>query len=277
MPFVEQLLNIMRYEISEAPEMGSAFHLVFCLLAVALTLALTLKQRDASDRTFRKIVAIAWSVMVVLEIYREATYSFSIGDGGIVYDYAWWQFPFQLCATPLYVYPLIFLLKDCPLRTAAVTYAATFAMFGGLAVMVYPGDVMTALIGVSVQSMIHHGLQVVIGIYCAVYYRKRLTHEAFLSAIGVFSVLASLALTLNIATYHLFPVFGVNDTVNLFFISPYYPCTLPVLSTVYAQAPYPVFLAIYIFGFAAVASLFFYLYKGLMAITVRVKASCHAK
>ena len=90
-------------------------------------------------------------------------------------------------------------------------------------------------------------------------------------------MLASLALTLNIATYHLFPVLGVNDTVNLFFISPYYPCTLPVLSTVYTQVPYPVFLSIYIFGFTLVASLFFYLYKGLSAITVRMKASCHAK
>ena len=94
--------------------------------------------------------------------------------------------------------------------------------------------------------------------------------------IGVFAVLVSVAMILNIVSHHLFLHFGSDEIMNLFFISPYHPCTLPILSTVYTMVPYPAFLAIYIVSFALIAAIFFYLYRGLAAVARKRKASCHA-
>ena len=48
-----------------------------------------------------------------------------------------------------------------------------------------------------------------------------------------------------------------GSTFNMFFISPYFPCTLPVLSEIYPVVPYPVFLLLYVLGFITLGFIFF--------------------
>ena len=62
-----------------------------------------------------------------------------------------------------------------------------------------------------------------------------------------------------------------NETFNMFYISPYYDCTLPVLSGVYASVPYPVFLIVYLLGFAAISALVFGIEKGILMLTMKSK------
>jgi hypothetical protein len=143
----------------------------------------------------------------------------------------------------------------------------TFAFFGGLAVMVYPNDVFVSMIGVNVQTMIHHGMQVVMGIFFTVHERHRLTKFFFARGIWVFCGLLAVAMALNVGGYHIMQNLGMDDTFNMFFISPYFPCTLPILSTVYELVPYPAFLCIYVFGFMLCAGLIMLIMKGLIKIT----------
>ena len=74
----------------------------------------------------------------------------------------------------------------------------------------------------------------------------------FARAAGIFIGMVGIALALN----HLAP-FVTEDTFNMYYIGPRFPCTLPVLSAVYDQVPYIVFLLIYIIGFSLVAALLF--------------------
>lgn len=46
---------------------------------------------------------------------------------------------------------------------------------------------------------------------------------------------------------------GLTDTFNMFFIGPYFPNHLPILSGIYVSAPYTIFLLVYIFGFTLVS------------------------
>jgi hypothetical protein len=57
----------------------------------------------------------------------------------------------------------------------------------------------------------------------------------------------------------------------MFFISRHYPCTLPVLADIYAKVPYPVFLCIYLVGFAVVSALIYGIEKGILALIYRRK------
>jgi hypothetical protein len=59
---------------------------------------------------------------------------------------------------------------------------------------------------------------------------------------------------------------------NMFYISPFQPCTLPVLSEVYAKVPsYPVFLVIYVLGFTLVAALIYTIEKVSAKICTKIK------
>ena len=58
----------------------------------------------------------------------------------------------------------------------------------------------------------------------------------------------------------------------MFYISPFQPCTLPILSDVYAKVPYPVFLMIYAIGFFVAAAIIFYAAKGLVVLMHNIRA-----
>ena len=144
---------------------------------------------------------------------------------------------------------------------------ATFSLFAGFAVMVFPNDVFIGTIGINIQTMLHHGLQVVIGILLVAYNRHRLSKRFFAWCMIVFSVLASAALTMNIVFHHFMP----THDFNMFFISPYFDCTLPVLSDIYAKVPYPAFLLIYILGFALLSAAVYAIEKGVVTLCSKIK------
>ena len=87
----------------------------------------------------------------------------------------------------------------------------------------------------------------------------------------IFSALAATALGMDVGMYYLFQNLGINDIFNMFFISPYYDCTLPLLSMVYSAVPYPVFLCVYIFGFMLCAGLVMLIMKGLVKASDGIK------
>ncbi len=112
--------------------------------------------------------------------------------------------------------------------------------------MISPGDVFeTNNLGICVHTMIHHGMQMVLGIYLYVYYHGKLQYWSYLKALPIFGFFLINAMILNAIV----PTF-TNDTFNMFFISWKFPCTLPVLADIYPKVPYIVFLLIYVVGFA---------------------------
>ncbi len=269
-----KLLTFLQREM-EAPESFGTFHLLAAMVVIGVTVLACIKLRDADEKTVRRVLLAAWIAMVVLEVYKQIVFTFDVSaTGAITGDYSWYAFPFQLCSTPLYVLPLTIFLKEGRLRDCAIAYLCTFSLFGGLVVMVYPNDVFVKTIGINFQTMIHHGLQVVLGIYLAVHNRRRLSLSHFLGALPVFTVLVASAMLMNVGVHNALRAAGMTDTFNMFFVSPYHPCTLPVLSTVYELVPYPVFLFIYLIGFTLVAALVYFM---IYAITVPLRRNCHAE
>lgn len=268
----ERILYWLQAEM-ETPASYGLFHIVACILTLLAAAFLVWRFRDAEDKTARRILFGAWVVLAALEVYKQLVFSMDVTDGVAEWSYKWYAFPFQFCSSPLYVLPFAVFPKSERIRNAVMAFLATFSLFGGLAVMAYPGDVFISMIGINIQTMVHHGSQIVLGVFAVALYRKRLSWRFFLGSLVPFCVLSAAAMGLNLAVPAILNAQGITDfTFNMFFISHRFPCTLPVLSGIYPVVPYPVFLLLYLVGFAVVAAIIFAIGKGIVALTQKCRA-----
>lgn len=267
MNFFEKIINGLSGTMPEPGNYGW-FHLMFVAIMIIATVLLCYFCRNCSEKTVKRIALISWIVMLVFEIYKQLVFSFEYENGVAKWDYQWYAFPYQLCSTPLYVLPFIAFAKrdGGNLQDACMSYMSTFSLFGGLVVFLYPNDVFIPIIGINIQTMIHHGLQLVLGIFFLVHNRKKLNIKYFLKGVIVFLITFTVALIFNLV-FHTF----VNETFNMFYISPYFPCTLPLLEIVYANVPYVVFLLIYFIGFILAAFVVFLAQWGIVHLVYKIK------
>ena len=259
-----KLLEFLDMQMTR-PESYGWFHLMFVGITIAVTLLLCVFFRNCNDKTFRRIILIFWIIIVILEIYKEINYTFSVSDGEIVAKYQWYIFPFQFCSTPFYVLPFIVFLKEGKVRDACIAFTAIFALVAGLAVMIYPNDVFIGTIGINIQTMVHHGSQVILGIFCCVHERKKYSGVRFcLSAVAVFAALSAVAMLLNEIFIYIVPE---GETFNMFYISRHFPSTLVILCDIYKAVPYPVFLLAYFFAFGVGAAVIYLIQWGIIRLT----------
>ena len=265
--FWQNLYRVIAYT-SDVPKSYGTFHLISLAVVLLCTVLAVWKLGNAPERAFRRFVFIVWCVLLAGEIYREICFSFSVSDGGLVFDYAWYIFPFQLCSSPLYILPFIVFLKEGKVRDGFLCFMALWSFFGGAAVMLYPGDVVCMFVGINFQAMIHHGAQLLIGVLIAARCGRRMNLKFYLSGLYVFLGYLAVAMILNVVVYHYLTANGMGDTFNMMFISPYFPCTLPILSTIHAQTSWGVVFPLYVLGFSLVAALIFFVER-FIVIKVR--------
>ena len=239
MRVTEIIANVM-HTAQEVPGFFGGLHFAFFLGVVLTSLALCIFCRDVDEKTFRRIIGIMFLVMLVGEALKQFAYPFEIVDGEVVYEYDWTAFPFQLCSTPIYVLPLVAFLPDSKVRDAAAAYLMTYGLTGGIAVYLFPSSVFIEAIFINYQTMIHHGIQIVSGIYIAAYYRRKLGKDFYLGGVSVFAVTYTIALLLNTVFYDILLKIGQIDseqTFNMFYISPIQGMMLPSLFDFMEQLP----------------------------------------
>lgn len=268
-----KFLQVLSAEMTD-PHSYGWFHFMFVGIMISLTAFFCIKFRNSNDKVFRRIVLIAWITMLVLEIYKQFEFSYDfvtndLNEISVTWDYNWEAFPYQLCSTPLYVFPFVAFMKDNKFREYLVAYVSTFSLFGGLATFCYPENVFIETIGINIQTMVHHGLQIVIGVFCIVYFRKRFNIKFYLKSLPVFGVLVSIAFFANEIFY---AIVGDAETFNMFYISRHWRCILPILEIIYDNIHYVPFLMLYVFGFMLVAAIIFFVAKGIMVLVNKIKA-----
>lgn len=268
MKLIEIILKSLEHEMTTPTNYGW-FHLMFIGLVIVATVLVCYFFKDKNDKVIRRICLIGWLIIVFLEIVKEVEFSSYFEEEILLWDYPWYIFPFQLCSTPLYILPFVIFVKNEKVRQFFIAYMMTFSLFGGLAVYAYPNDVFVKTTVINFQTMIHHGMQIVLGIFLVVVYRKQYNLKFFLKGILVFVAMSIIAMILNISMYHIFQKAGLDDTFNMFFVSPYFDCTLPVLSLIYPKVPYIVFLLIYNVGFAIVSTIIYGIQKLIIKLSVK--------
>lgn len=266
MDFLIYLFKGFSY-VGDIPPSYGSYHFMWVGITLALAALFICCFKKLSDKNVRRLAGVLWISMVILEIIKQLVFSIRIENGAFVGDYAWYIFPFQFCASPLYILPFVAFAKDGKLRDAAITFIATFSTFAGLCVYVFPYDVLCYYSFINAQAMYHHGVQVFFGLYLGFRYREKMKLGNLVKATAVFASLAGVAMILNELVYQYLSSNGMGDIFNMYFISPHFDCTLPVLSIVHDLVPYPVFLCVYIFGFMICAGLIMLITKGLIKLT----------
>ena len=241
------------------------FHILCLVLTVAATVLLC---RFGKHWKPRKLVLVTAITVVILEIYKQVNFSFSY-ENGIAFDYQWYAFPFQFCSTPMYVGLLGGLLKKGKLQSACFAYLATYAVFAGVCVMLYPVTVFIGTVGINIQTMICHGSMIVIGVWLLYSGHVEVKHKAILKAIPVFAVCVTLAVVMNEIAHST----GLleRETFDMFFISPYGTPSLPVYSLVQGVVPFPWCLVIYVLAFSVAAYLMLLIALGVKSLAGKKK------
>jgi hypothetical protein len=247
MSFFEKLLEIFHARM-QRPEPWGWFHLLFWGLSIGgAVLLCVLHKKDKPERV-RKVVLTVAITVILLEIYKQITFSFS---NGTTFDYQWYAFPFQFCSTPMYVGLLAGLIKKGKVHDALCAYLATYAMFAGLITMEIPNDIYVDIIGINIQTSICHGSMITIAIYLLYTGYVKLEHKTILKAMSVFACTMGVAMILNEIAFHS----GLEETFNMFFISPHQAPSLLVYSDIQKVVPFPFCTIIYFLGFTLAAYL----------------------
>lgn len=221
----------------------SWFHYLSLGVVVLLTTICVIRMKDVTDKQWKRFTLIFAIILLIFEVYKQLNFSYASG-----WSYQWYAFPFQFCSTPMYVALIAALVKPGRFQDALYTYLATFGLFAGVMVMLIPNDVFVTTVGINIQTMVHHGGMVMMGVVAL---HKVHSRKQVLSAIMVFSVVVLIASLLNV----IHNTWIQDGTFNMFFINPIYRNHLPVLSLIQPLVPYFVFLAIYTLGFSLAAYL----------------------
>lgn len=256
MTFLENVLRILDAEMTK-PTLYGWFHILSLVLTVLATVLLCRYGKKCSPR---KVVLTVAVMVALLEVYKQINYSFSY-ENGITFDYQWYAFPYQFCSTPMYVGLLAGLTRKGRVHHAACAYLATYSVFAGVCVMLYPATVFIRTIGINMQTMICHGSMIVVGAYLLCSGYVKLEHKTILRALPVFAVCVGLAVVMNEVAYRV----GLleTETFDMFFISPYGTPSLPVYSLVQGVVPFPWCLLSYILGFTVASYLMLLIAMGV--------------
>lgn len=245
MELLQDILRVLDFQM-KTPRMFGWYHILSLVMTALVTVLMCFHHKNDSPQRVRKVVLVTAVVVTLAEIYKQINYSFSYANG-ITYDYQWYAFPFQFCSTPMYVGLLAGILRKGKLQETLYAYLATFAVFAGLCVMIYPADVFIGTVGINIQTMICHGSMICIGIYLFYTGTVKLEHRTILKAMAVFTCTVSMAVLMNEIAH--WSGLLERETFNMFFVSRYCDPSLPVYSLVQAVVPYPLCLLIYIVGF----------------------------
>lgn len=270
---METFLRILDWPM-ERPEPYGWFHclwLVIPFLAAWLLCRMYRRSRDP-ERFVRRVVFYTAVLVAFFELLHQINFSLLWEDGGLKLDMEWYAFPFQFCSTPMYAGLLTGIFRRGRVHDALCAYLATYAVFAGICVMIYPNDVFIGTIVINVQTMVCHSSMLTIGIFLFYTRHVKTEHRTILLAMPVFLVCVAIAMLLNEIAYHS-GLLAAGHTFNMFFISPYCEPSLPVYSLVQAAVPYPYCLLIYMLAFSLAAYLVLLGAMGIAGVTARRQVS----
>ena len=245
----------------------SWFHYLALFLFVLASIAAIRWLKGAEPKRVSRFVLTAGCILTGFEIYKQLVMNYQAG-----WNYQWYIFPFQFCSTPIYITLIAGLSKPGKFQTVLYEFLASYGLFAGLAVMMYPNSVFIDLIGINIQTMVHHGTMAVVGLALLTRVVK-IRWRALMNATAVFAILFVMAFGMNL----IHNTWIQDGVFNMFFINDRWGNHLPILSTIYAVAPYPIFLFVYVVGFSMAAGIMFLLGKVLrnviMAVPLAKRAS----
>jgi len=256
--FFEQMLYFLQGEMN-TPKAFGWFHLLWIFLSFFTIFILYKLKPRYNEKQLKIVLAIYGIVALLLELIKQVIWSFNYDPitNLVTWDYQWYAFPFQLCTTPIYIALICLFLKDTKVRKALFSYLSFITILGSIATIIMPDSCFVKTIEVNIHTMFLHLGSFVVSIYLLITGEVKLTRKSLIDASLVFIILVLFANFLNIIVYQSKVLNG--ETFNMFYISPYFPSTLPIFDIIYDKVPYLIFLITYISVIIAGAIIIYYI------------------
>ena len=258
---MDEFLHLLQCEM-EKPGIFSWFHLIAFILIIAATFLVSFYCRDVSEKVYKRILLFTWITLIVLEIIKQVLKSFHYGSPSY-WEFPSGDFPFHICSMNYYFLPLIIFIdkeKHPKIVDAAIGYMCFICVFTGTAVCVYTDMVMSNLIYTNVQSLIHHGALVIIGVYIFVWNRKTISIKTTYRTFIAFVITASIATIINVIVHPLY--------INMFYINPFIITNLPLGNIVQENLGYPLYLVLYFIGMSIIIVGFYFIETSIYKLII---------
>ena len=261
---MEEFLHLFQAEM-EVPGLFSWFHFLMLIPIIGLTFVISFFFKNAEEKVYKRILFIFWIILVVLEVMKQLVLAFHYSTPSY-WEYSIKDFPFSICSMILYFTPIILFVdkkKHPKLVDAATGYLCLISLFMGILVCVYTNMVMTNLIFINVQSLLHHGTQVIIGVYIFVWNRKNIKVDIIYKTFVAFLITAMIAIIINVSFYPNF--------INMFFINPTRITNLPIGNIVQEKVGYLFYLVLFLSLIGLVTYLTYLVETSIYKLTVKQK------
>ena len=225
----------------ERPNPYGWFHLMWLALSFIAIFVLFKLRKKYSEKQLKIVLAIYGIIVFILELLKQISWAYDIDTH--TWSYSWYSAPFQLCTMPIYISLICLFLKKSKIRDYMLSFLCFYTILGSIATMIMPDSCFVSDILVNIHTMYLHCGSFVLSIYLLMNEIKP-TKKNFFGSVKVFIICVLMALALDISFYKL--GFIGDATFNMFYISPYFPSTLPVFNMIYEKTPYLLFLLIYI-------------------------------
>lgn len=261
---MEEIIHFLQGEM-EVPGVISWFHLFMLIPIIGLTFAISFFFKNSSEKVYKRIIFIFWVILIVLEIFKQIIKAFHYGSPSY-WEYSVRDFPFSICSMIYYFVPIILFVnkeKHPKIVDAAIGYMCLISLTMGIIVCIYTDMVMSKLIFINVQSLIHHGTQVIVGVYIYVWNRNNITIKTVYRTLIAFAITAVIAIIINVSFYPHF--------INMFFINPTRITNLPIGNIVQEKAGYPVYLILFLILIALVTFLTYFVETSINKLVIKKK------
>lgn len=219
------------------PEVISWFHLIALIPIITGAILIPLFFKNAEEKVYKRILFIFWIVLIILEIFKQLIKAYHYDESSPYWEYSYRDFPFQMCSMIYYFIPIILFFskeKHPKIVDVAIGYMSFICLMTGMVVCVYTKMVTSSLIYINIQTFIHHGSLIVLGVFIFVWNRKSITIKTFYRSLIAFAITVVIAILINLAFQPHF--------INMFFINPMIITNIPIGNVVQEKAGYPVFL-----------------------------------
>ncbi|MFH5881307.1 TMEM164 family acyltransferase [Liberiplasma polymorphum] len=234
------ILDLLSYKMSQPVAFShineSWFQYLATLLWLVFMVYAFIKYKGINEDKLTRIIFSVGLLILTFELYKQIVFTYD------AMSFQWYAFPFQFCSTPMYTMVIQRFTRG-RIKTALWTYLQTYGFFAGVAVMLYPISVFHPIIGINIQTMVHHGGMAYIGFLLILIHRPSI--KAFMDGTIVFICVTILAVIMN----SLFNLSGNPSTFNMFFLNPKFDSHIPVISLFQDHVSWITYDLIFLLGF----------------------------
>ncbi len=214
----------MGITFDQKPEMFGTFHICALLICVIFNFFVYHYFKDKEESFQLKSIHYCGLFMMVMEIVKQIfCYHYVFEDRINLWFFSW-----QLCSTAMYCAFAITYVKRS-VQNTLLLYLATYCLFGAIMALIIPSDMLRIEIFLTCYSFLYHYLMIAIAIVSFFIIRKR-EKISFYNAAILFMIMAGIGQIINIVSHMIFNDIHVEP--NMFYITPYYPTTQPILNVI---------------------------------------------